>query len=139
MKFLTRFDSCEVSNEEKNNGLDKVVRIGYTSMAERVKTIIRQADENFALKMSDFDDLQLMSDNFDTDEMNDVITSNEFDKFQYLKMVQSIQEATQERQEILAQQEAEKMKAYEDWLKSQSELSENVKEDSPAEDNKAEV
>lgn len=137
MSFLTRFQSAGKSNLEFNNGLDKVVRIGYTSLAERVKVIIRQADENFALKMSDFDDMQKVD--FDADEMLDVITSNEFDQFQYLSMVKDIQQAQLERQQILAQREEEQRKAYEAWLAQQSGLANpeeksNTKETSESED-----
>lgn len=120
MRFLTKYESAGVSNVEENCGLDKVVRIGYTSLAERVKTIIRQADEAFALRMSDFDDLQKID--FENDEMDDVVTSNEFDKFQYLSMVKEIQQATLERQEILAQREEEQRARYEAWLQKQSEI-----------------
>lgn len=120
MSFLTRFESAGKSNLEQNNGLDKVVRIGYTSLAERVKVIIRQADENYALRMSDFDDMQNVD--FDVDEMLDVVTSNEFDNFQYLEMVKDIQTAQLERQQILEQREEEQRKAYEAWLTQQSGL-----------------
>lgn len=124
MKIFTRFNLVSQPNEEYNSGVDKVVRIGFTPLAERVKTIIRQADESFALKATDFDDLTQVDPNSD-ELMDNVITSNEFDKFQYLEMLNDINQDIQRRNEILEAREKEKQAEYEAWLLKQSELESN--------------
>lgn len=124
MKISSRFKFVSQPNEEVNSGVDKVVRIGFTPLAERVKTIIRQADESFALKATDFDDLTQVDPNSD-ELMENVITSNEFDKFQYLEMLNDINQDIQRRNEILEAREKEKQAEYEAWLLKQSELESN--------------
>lgn len=126
--IYNRFNPQTTQQIESNCGIDKVVRIGYTPLAERVKTIIRQADQLYALKATDFDDLTNVDPNAD-DLMDSVITANEFDSFQYLSMIQDIQEDIQKRNEILEQKAKAEQDAFEKWRLEQAELNNKIAEE----------